>query len=512
MGNLIKAFVLAIPISLFFFDATSISPEDLKTSVRCIPLNAETFRCEFTISAPSGFKFAKAPEISVAKSENLKNFKYDGDFRLPEVNVCNAVFFFARENPKIRPVRAELTISCFLCSDVCTVVSKSLVVVPDVGQSPSESLPTMLLLAFLGGLILNVMPCVLPVLLMKLKSLRSREAIVGSIAGNYAAFAAFAVFTAFLKATGETAGWGMHFGNPYFLVVVTLALFVLTLYGFGLIPLFPSLETDDRKRGVFFENFFSAVAAVVVAAPCTAPGLGVAAAFAIGGSLPELFAVFFAIATGFCVPWIASLAVSPSFFLKLGCASRSGVVEKIVNGGVLCAFLWMFWLLSRRLSPAAVALCVAFFAIATLLSAKKKFKIAATATILFFLCFPYREFASRDDSPRGLPLQLSPREIGKKVIVFNVTADWCLTCRYNKRVFRDEKVGETMRACNAEFLEVELTPGDDALMRFISARGRAGIPFTAVFGPGAPDGILLSEIPTAEEAVKALNAAAGRGN
>lgn len=107
----------------------------------------------------------------------------------------------------------------------------------------------------------------------------------------------------------------------------------------------------------------------------------------------------------------------------------------------------------------------------------------------------------------GLLAQLTPESSKNQVIVFNITADWCLTCKYNHRVFKDKKVMQLFKKHHVKFIEADMTKKDDSLLHFINKHGRVGIPFTAVFGPSASDGILLSEIPTANEIISAVEKA-----
>jgi suppressor for copper-sensitivity B len=361
------------------------------------------------------------------------------------------------------------------------------------------------LLAFLGGLILNVMPCVLPVIMMKLRSLTSKEALCGSIVGNYASFAAFAICVAFLKISGETVGWGMHFQNPYFLEATTFLLFFLTLYSFELIPFFPSISIADGKYRAFFSAFLSSVVASVVAIPCTAPFLGTAAAFAIQGSIADLFSVFFAIATGFSTPYFLSFFVPIKFLSKFN--RCGGVFKKIINGGAFVAFLWIFWLLSDYMSPTATTLYALTFVALTVLLKTRRYRLVF-ALLALRLCYRTQlDFSTKtEDSCKEL-VQLARELEKKRVVIFNITADWCLTCKYNRLKFGDKKVLESFKNNGVKFVEADMTRKNAALTKFINDRGRVGIPFTIIYGPKAPEGILLDEIPTADAIIEAVERA-----
>jgi suppressor for copper-sensitivity B len=448
----------------------------------------------------------KAPDITIIEPKNPKEFKYDGKLDPINETSCRVRFTFVAEDAE----SVLLTADCPTCNDIfCTIVSKTVRITlpPTKSGNSFFSFLWILLLGFLGGLMLNIMPCVLPVIVMKLKSLTSREAVCGSIAGNYVIFAVFTAVTAFLKATGNIVGWGMHFQNPHFLEIMAFFLFALTLYAFDLIPLFPSLQFADKKRSVFFGNFLSSMIAAAAATPCTAPFLGTAATFAISGSVADMSMIFFAVATGFSTPYFFSFFIPVDFFSRF---RRSGIIlKKIINGGVLVTFLWIFWLLSNHLKPPAITIYILSFLLTATLLKMQKYRTAMLSAAICLCGLMFRDFSPETiggDNPAFIQFKA---ELSKKnqIIVFNITADWCLTCKYNRRVLEDPKVVELFKTRNVKFIEADMTRKDDALMQFIGKHGRVGIPFTIVYGPRAVDGILLSETPTAEEVTNAVNAA-----
>ena len=198
-----------------------------------------------------------------------------------------------------------------------------------------------MLLALLGGLILNLMPCVLPVILMKMRSLvasNKKAAIWGTIICNYVSFCTFAIFLIFIKVTGESVGWGMHFQSLNFLKTVAVILFVLSLYSFEIIsfPIAVQISESNNHR-IFLENFISSIVASIIAIPCTAPFLGTAAAFAIQGSAMEMMLIFVSIATGFSLPYILALVIPISMPQGIGKYSR--LVKTIANFGVFVTYL-----------------------------------------------------------------------------------------------------------------------------------------------------------------------------
>jgi suppressor for copper-sensitivity B len=469
--------------------------------------NGDFFRCELILTLPEGWKLPKAPDISVIESQNLKDFEYNGNFeRLTETTV-KIRFSIRMIDTLIQRNTLKLQIDCPLCRDICTISSQKICMTLINKEISPFSKIFMLLLGFLGGLLLNIMPCVLPVILMKLKSFRSKEAIYGSIAGNYASFSVFCAVIAFFKISGEAVGWGLHFQNPYFLEAIAVILFCLILYSFEIITWFPTIMVSNRKYRVFFGNFMSNVTACLIAIPCTAPFLGTAAAFAIQGTLGDLCLIFFAIATGFSTPYFLATLIPANAFVKY--ASYGNVFKKVTNCGVIIAFLWFFWLLTHHLSQmAAVLYGAAFLTLAALLQ-KKKYFAAGIVLLLCFCGWVQREFADFSvkivDPYENIHDQLKEELTKGHVVIFNITADWCLTCKYNGRVFRSNKVSKYLKDNEVKFIEADMTRKNNSLQRFINDHNRVGIPFTIIYGPRAPNsGILLEEILTEDSVIEAI--------
>ncbi|MDR0753491.1 MAG: thioredoxin family protein [Holosporaceae bacterium] len=500
--------VSTIATALFFFNSTAEQTTNINVSVGYTCEQKNFFRCELILVVPSGWKLANAPDISVLKSKNLKNFSYDGNFEQLNKTTYKASFSIVAEDELVWENLLELQVDCPLCKDICTVVSRRISIALVSDKVPSRIF--ILSLGFLGGLFLNAMPCVLPIILIRLKSFISIEALCGSIVGNYASFAAFGSVLAFLKMSGEAIGWGMHFQNPYFLELATCFLFCLALYSFGIFAWYPSIKTSDRKYRTFWVNFLANMTACAIAIPCTAPFLGSTAAFAIQGTVEDLYLTFFAIATGLSIPYILAMFLPVNVFVKL--ASYGNIVKKTTNIGAIIVFLWFFWLLSRHLSPIAISLYGASFAALTLLLWKKKYIIVAAVTVVCFCCWTQREFisfhANGKDPYEDIEARIEAELAKKRIVIFNITADWCLTCKYNQRVFQSEKVRKSMKDNNVKFMEADMTKKSDALTKFINARHRIGIPFTIVYNPHiSSSGVMLSEILTEDAVMEAIEKA-----
>jgi suppressor for copper-sensitivity B len=475
--------------------------------------------CSIIFEVPEGCKIPKKPAISALKCKNLTNFfysnsgmpkkiadnKYKVDFRITIDDITNKNNFL------------RLKIECPICkSNGCQIVFTNTDL--SFNYSWQYSFLMIAFLGFLGGLILNFMPCVLPVLLMKLKALFSPDrkmALLGAIAGNYTSFLCFALLLALLKASGKSVGWGFHFQNFNFLKIATVGLFLLVLQAFEVINIVsPSFRLKNASRSIFVENFLSSVVASMVAIPCTAPFLGTAAVFALQGSAIEMFLIFLAIATGFSLPYIGAT------ILPLGVSEDltkySTIVQRLVSFGVLLAFGWMIWLLSNHLANMIMLLYVLIFLLCQWLFRINQSTIAGILVVS--LLFMPEKWSP--NQPMGAPepfgyLRRNPKDVASEIsaaltknrpVILSISADWCLTCHYNKlRLLNDATVQELMRKKDVLFIEVDLTKREDEWSTFIRRHGRSGIPFMMIYGPRFPNGRLLPEVPSVHQLLEAIN-------
>ncbi|MDR2794644.1 MAG: thioredoxin family protein [Holosporaceae bacterium] len=468
--------------------------------------------CQLLMVVPKDWKIPKTPEISMANAEDTADFTVDNVGELKKISDTTYQINFQIKAISATPKNKylKMQVECPLCNDICTIVSQDIVIDFDNPQKPEKHFLLTLFFGFLGGLILNFMPCVLPVLLLKLRSFlldnRRRSALVGGICGNYASFFAFAIFLALLKMAGNMVGWGMHFQNIWFLKVITVLLFLLTAYAFEIITFFPSASLENESHQVFWKNFTSSVVAAVMAIPCTAPFLGTAAAFALQGTIIEMLEIFFAIATGFSLPHIISLLI-PFRELPKKITKYSGAVKMVSNYGVLLAFCWTFFLLCNHLSLAMIALCLSIFLLSSLFLKHKK-RLVALVWVTVLLAIPpeqnFPETAMHHNFNRIMQ-EIADKVSKGQVVLFSISADWCINCKYNKiNLLDNPEVQRIFREKNISFIEADLTKKNDDLMTFISQRGRVGIPFMMVYGPAVPSGLLLSEIPTVDELIELI--------
>jgi suppressor for copper-sensitivity B len=389
----------------------------------------------------------------------------------------------------------------------------------------------MLAIALLGGLILNVMPCVLPVLSLKLLgAIEHRERSAASVrigflataSGILLSFLALALATIALAETGVAVGWGMQFQAPLFLaaMVALLTLFAANLWGFYEVPL-PRVVADVAGRAAL-GNVATGAFATLLATPCSAPFLGTAVGFALAAGPVEIVAIFLALGIGFAAPYLLVAAVPRlTRFLP-----RPGhwmlTLRRLLGLALAGTALWLLTVLaaerSLSLALALAALMAALVAALALLRPGRVRQAAAACFVIAAFAAPLGFTASSAPSALAAGGPWRPFDAAAlgdlvesgKVVFVDVTADWCLTCKVNERLVLDsDAVRSRLTAPGVVAMRADWTRPDAAIAAYLKRFGRYGIPFNAVYGPGAPAGVALPEILTADAVRAALRQAAG---
>jgi suppressor for copper-sensitivity B len=409
-------------------------------------------------------------------------------------------------------------------------------VTPAAGPPPAGlgALLAILPLALLGGFILNFMPCVLPVLSIKLLGAiahrdRSRTVLrwgfLATALGVIASFLGLAAILVGLQAAGIAIGWGVQFQQPLFLIgmVVLLTLFACNLWGFFEVPLpawLGGLGTAGHGR-VFLGNFAAGAFATLLATPCSAPFLGTAIGFALAAGPTEIFAIFLALGIGLAAPYLL-VALVPALARLLPRPGWWMVGLRRVLGLALAATaLWLVSVLMTQIGLAAALVVAGLMAAAALVLAFAHMPMArrlAPAALLLAFLVPAAlssppGAAAADGFWRPFDRAGIDRLVGEGRVVFiDVTADWCLTCKVNERLVIDAPaLHQRLAAPGVVAMRADWTRPSAAIAGFLRGFGRYGIPFYAVYGPSAPGGIALSELLTTDQVAAALGAAAGPG-
>ncbi len=369
-----------------------------------------------------------------------------------------------------------------------------------------------LLLAFLGGLILNLMPCVLPVISLKLFGLIKHRDISRSrllthnlayTAGVIATFMALAGIVATIKATGEEIGWGFQLQSPAFILVMMLILFVLSLNLFGLFEFatpggsrLGNAQTEEGLTG----DFFSGVLTTILATPCSAPFLGTALTFAFTESPFTIFLMFFSIGLGLAFPFILtavfphSLKLFPKpgmwmeklkYFLGLTLIVTTiwlyDVFVSLVNFDViswrlnLLFALWFFaFFFAKKISQQVILQGLTFaLPLVLTVSAIQNLELRPTTRSL-----------TKVDS-QWIPWTEEKMKAETKPVFVDFTAEWCLTCKVNKKLVLETSGFEELKAkYGLVTMRADWTRRDDSITQFLRMNGAVGVPFYLMIKDG----------------------------
>jgi suppressor for copper-sensitivity B len=395
---------------------------------------------------------------------------------------------------------------------------------------------TAILAALLGGLILNLMPCVLPVLSLKLLAFvgpgdvprhRVRLSFLASAAGVLASFLLLAALLAGLKAGGQAVGWGFQFQQPLFLTAMALlvTVFAANLWGLFEVPLpgFAGALAGAADRKGLAGDFLTGAFATLLATPCTAPFLATALGFALAGGPREIFAIFVALGLGLGAPYLL-LAAAPSLARRL---PRPGPwmiwLKRALGLALLGTGLWLLAVLAVQigfkaslLAGGALLLLLVFLALRRLVAAEKWTAVAAMAAVALLAPMvmartpPATTVAAGEKAWRKFNEAEIARLVGEgHVVLVDVTADWCINCQVNKLLVLDRGwTAEALASGRVIGLKADWTNPDPAIAQYLAGFARYGIPFNAVYGPRAPQGLLLPTV-LSEAAVRQAVAQAG---
>ncbi len=422
-------------------------------------------------------------------------------------------------------------------------------IIPTVGNealltenaNPIKHYLYILLAAFLGGLILNIMPCVLPVLSIKLlgvlnhggdSALRIRLSFLASAAGIILSFLLFSAIVIALQSAGHAVGWGFHFQEPLFLIalIILINLFACNLWGLYEInlphwlggKLHSSMSSHDDQS--MMGHFMTGVFAAILATPCSAPYLGTAMSFALAGSATDIMMVFMVMGLGLAFPYLL-FVIKPSLVATLPKPGSWMITMKYIMGLLLAlASVWLLWVLTSQIGLIS-SVIVAFLSLSSvglLWSYKKRIFPKSLPVLLLIIImglaatfiFPtHYTYTSSIDAHADMWVPFNEQDIISyveqgNVVFVDVTADWCLTCKFNKiNVMNNSPVIDRLQAPDVIPMKADYTSPSKAITAFLRKHNRYGIPFNIVYGPAAPQGIPLSELLTASEVESALDSA-----
>ena len=400
--------------------------------------------------------------------------------------------------------------------------------------------------AFLGGIVLNLMPCVFPILSMKALALashagetrRSRLHGLAFLIGVLATFVALAAALIAAKAAGGAVGWGFQLQSPGVVAALALAMLLIGLNLSGLYEAGLSLQNAASRAGGsgLLGSVLTGALAVVVAAPCTAPFMAGAIAYALTQPELEALIIFAALGLGFAAPFTL-IAMAPALLARL---PRPGpwmeALKKALAFPMYGAAAWLLYVLTLQAGTTAMAALLAAAVVLALaawlygagqraqISGKRPLVVyglsllAAIAGIAFAVggveagAAPATAAAtstSLPEQPYSAARLASLQAEGRPVFV-DFTAAWCITCQVNERTsLTTPEVLKAFARTHAVYLKADWTRRDAEIAQTLSQHGRAGVPLYLVYGKGGGEPQTLPQILTSGTVVAALDKAAG---
>ena len=442
------------------------------------------------------------------------------------------------------PQKIELGASWLACSTQCVPQSAQVSAqIEPLQAAPARNVLCEILGAFFGGMILNLMPCVFPVIGLKILSFakdagKSRaQALINAAfysAGIVVSFCALALVLIWIRAAGGAAGWGFQLQEPKFVAFLIMLFFAMGLSFAGVFEIGAGLASAGSlaaKKSGKAGALLSGVLAVVVASPCTAPFMGSALGFALASNAPwfSTLAIFVSLGLGMAFPYVLLSALPQlskfmprpgawletfkqflafplfatavwllSVFIKERGASA---LSQILFAALVLAFaLWLF----GKYSPPANSRPKRIFAFASLAV------LGALAALM-----AYKSASAEAETPRiqsansWSESRVEALRKEGKIVYVDFTASWCLTCLANKKaVLNTEKIQEFFRQNNVAVLAADWTGRDPEITKYLKKFGRSGVPLNMVFSPdlSRPPAI-LPEILTQKAVMDAVDKA-----
>ncbi len=396
------------------------------------------------------------------------------------------------------------------------------------------NLAVALLLALAGGLVLNLMPCVLPVLSLKALSLadsgrsggHARSSALWYTSGVLLSFVAIGAIAIALRAAGQALGWGFQLQQPLVIGVLAYLMFAVGLSLSGVFALghrFAGTGHALTGRTGPAGDFFTGVLAVVIASPCTAPFMGAALGFAFTASTPVALLVFAALGLGLALPFLL-IGFIPALAQRL---PKPGAwmetLKQFLAFPMYLTAAWLLWVLGKQRGIDAVGLALVglvLLALGLWWYQRLRFRVAplrrALAVALLLaslvpLALAHRMQPETTDVPTRadvLPysaVKLAALRAEGRVVFVDMTADWCVTCKANeKAVLGSEDFRTAMAQADAVYMQGDWTNVDPAITAFLEAHQAVGVPLYVVFPSKGGEGEVLPTVLTRKIVVEAL--------
>lgn len=497
----------------------------------------------FDFSLPKGFRLDSL-EWQPEKTFEFMGAKfggYDGEV------LVKAKISASENTDTPKNFSAKVSASWLACSDTCVPESAS----ADFGllQIPAEKSAeisetggaiagffAVLAAAFSGGLILNLMPCVLPVLGIKIISFAksangSRAAAVLNAlcyaGGIVATFLLLAVILLVLRSGGESLGWGFQLQNPIFSSIMALLFFAMALSFAGVFEIGAGLTgfagVGGRVANKYAQAALSGVLAVLVASPCTAPFMGSALGVALSGGVSafESLAVFAFLGLGMASPYVVLAAVpnAKKYLPKAGAWTER--LKQILSIPLFATVAWLVWIYGRQtgsLGHILVALAVAAAGLRIYgvyaqphrpRTTRRSAIVAAPLALAVAVCLCVSGANGENEKMPAAENAWSAEKVAKlraegRSVYVDFTAAWCLTCQYNKSILYSPKIEKLFAENGVKILVGDWTNKNGTIAKELEKYGRAGVPLNLLFPPKG-EAVVLPALLTEQAVIEAVD-------
>jgi thiol:disulfide interchange protein/DsbC/DsbD-like thiol-disulfide interchange protein len=535
---------------------SSVSPTAVTITVRGVGGWAKTSPLDFYPELLAGGSAGRT-EIAFKGNDAVVTIPYSAfDNNVPP-KVLRGVLLYQLTGKPRNFLSLEIPLAVGATSDTGTVTGKSLLdrtFIPTGGGGENTSLGLYLLFALFGGLLLNIMPCVLPVIALKIFGLvkmagdhpgRVKKLGWMFTLGIIASFLSLALVIILLQFAGQQVGWGFQFQEPLFVIIMCGVVFMFGLSLFGVFEIqLPgaavagvsgAIAKQDARDGGYTASFLEGVFATILATPCTAPFLGTALGFAFAQPWWMILLIFTTVALGMALPYLL-LTSKPAwmkFLPKPGAWMETA--KQFMGFFMMATLLWLLYVLGKQMGMEAVIWTGAFLLtvgiaswligrFATLSARRRTYYlawVAAIAIVVFgYVVFvgPLREAqqavagTSTPAAGEGIAWQsFSSKAVAEYLdreqsVFIDFTAEWCLTCKVNERtVLADHEVIDRFKSSGIIPFRADWTNRNPEITQLLAKFGRSGVPLYVVFPAGKADQpIILPEVITKSIILDAL--------
>ena len=561
MKKILTLFVFVM-CALSAFSATKVDFSLLETEVVVVP--AETFEISAKFSIAKGWHiYGEKTQIglptkisaTLPKGFVLEDIKFPKTKKFEFMSILSdgysgeiiaKIKIKAPDKSFKIPQKLDFKASWLACADTCVPEEKSdsVIVIETIAkETPSQFNPLLASIfgAILGGLILNIMPCVFPVISLKVMSFASSSgdsklsiALNGAIfsIGIISSFAVLSFILACLKAFDNSLGWGFQLQNPSFTLFMVGVFWLISLSFIGLWEFGSAISTTASNsqtlthKNKYVSSLFSGILAVLVASPCVAPFMASAVGFALASEASAIDSVLVitSVGLGMAIPYII-LAIFPSLVKKLPKPGRwLDILKKLLSIPMLLTVFWLLVVYKQqggsmfRTSMALVMLAIGAYIwgkYANILNKKiTRIKAVLICVILAFSAFMTAKIYTQERISENTQIEGNAWSAQKveeliksgKAVFVDFTASWCLTCQYNKQIINSAKVKKLFESNNITIIVADWTNKNAEIGNELRKYGRAGVPLYLLISPKDPKKpIILPSVLTQSIIVEAVD-------